>query len=135
MANTTYFLTEPAMEHIESMVVKAERVIDFTKQNVASGSTLDVFNVPAGAVILAGGVIAATGETSVTVTLGQDGDSGNDNIFGAGDVGTTGNAVTVANTFVPVYVGSSADVLRSVVGGANATTAVLKYWIIYIVIK
>lgn len=135
MANTTYFLTEPAMEHIESYVVKAQRTVDFSKKNVASGDTLDVFNIPAGAVILNAGVIAKTGQTGLTVTLGQDGDPGNDNLFGASDVGTAGNFATVGASWVPVYVGNSDEVLRSVVGGTNATTAVLTYYVVYAVIK
>lgn len=133
MGNTTYFLDPIVTQTLENSVVKVQRTVDFSKLNVASGSTLDIFNVPAGAAIINAGIYAKTGEASVTATLGQDGDSGNDNLIGATDVGTTGNIATTGEAYAPVVV-AAADVIRSAIGGANATTAVLTYWIVYTVV-
>ncbi len=60
MGNSTTFLTTPAAQRLGTQVVYAEREIDFTDENLASGSTMDVLRLPKGAVPLRSGVITKT---------------------------------------------------------------------------
>ena len=68
MGNSTTFLTVPAAQLLGTQVVYAEREIDFTKETVASGGTIDVLNLPKGAVVLSAGWITKTVNTG---TLGS----------------------------------------------------------------
>jgi hypothetical protein len=135
MGNTTKYLKTVPMEALENIVVKDEIRVSFADEAVASGGTLDLFTVPAGSYILGAGVYAIHGETSVTATMGTDGDSGNNDILAAIDVGTTGNSGVFAGQTIPPVFCPAQDVIRSAIGGANATDAILTYWIVYTVVK
>lgn len=135
MANTTTFLKTVPMVALENVVIKDEVRVDFALETVASGGTLDLFTVPAGAYILGAGVYAINGETSVTATMGTDGDSGHNDILAAIDVGTDGNSGVFAGQTIPPVFCPAQDVIRSAIAGAHATNAVLTYWIVYTVVK
>jgi len=64
MGNSTTFLTIPAAQRLGTQVVYAEREIDFTVENLASGSTMDVLKLPKGAVPLRAGWITKTVNTN-----------------------------------------------------------------------
>ena len=64
MGNSTTFLTIPAAQRLGTQVVYAEREIDFTVENLASGSTMDVLKLPKGAVPLRVGWITKTVNTN-----------------------------------------------------------------------
>ena len=68
MGNSTTFLTIPAAQRLGTQVVYAEREIDFTKEAVAASGTIDVLNLPKGAVILSAGWITKVVNTG---TLGS----------------------------------------------------------------
>ena len=71
MGNSTTFLTIPAAQRLGTQVVYAEREIDFTVENLASGSTMDVLKLPKGAVPLRAGWITKTvnNNTSAKIAL------------------------------------------------------------------
>lgn len=69
MGNSTTFLTIPAAQRLGTQVVYAEREIDFTVENLASDSTMDVLKLPKGAVPLRGGVITKVVNTDDTAKV------------------------------------------------------------------
>lgn len=69
MGNSTTFLTIPAAQRLGTQVVYAEREVDFTVENLASGSTMDVLRLPKGAVPLRGGVITKVVNTDATAKV------------------------------------------------------------------
>lgn len=69
MGNSTTFLTIPAAQRLGTQVVYAEREVDFTVENLASGSTMDVLRLPKGAVPLRSGVITKTVNTDNTAKV------------------------------------------------------------------
>ena len=69
MGNSTTFLTIPAAQRLGTQVVYAEREIDFTVENLASGSTMDVLKLPKGAVPLRSGWITKTVNTDANAKI------------------------------------------------------------------
>ena len=69
MGNSTTFLTIPAAQRLGTQVVYAEREIDFTVENLASGSTMDVLKLPKGAVPLRAGWITKTVNNAATAQI------------------------------------------------------------------
>jgi hypothetical protein len=135
MGNSTYFLDQPTAEHIGSFVVKAEKKVDFSKHNVASGSTTDIFNIPAGAIIITAGIHTITEQATVTLTLGTADDSGNNDLLAAAVTSTDGTGRVMANQTLPMVYCPAATTLRCAVAAANATTAVVTFSVVYAIVN
>ena len=69
MGNSTTFLTIPAAQRTGTQIVHAEREIDFSVENLAASSTMDVLKLPKGAVPLQAGWITKTVNTDDSAKL------------------------------------------------------------------
>lgn len=95
MGNSTTFLTIPAAQRLGTQVVYAEREIDFTVENLASGSTMDVLKLPKGAVPLRSGWITKTVNTDANAKIALSCPTANLNLVTAAALGNA-NAATIA---------------------------------------
>lgn len=95
MGNSTTFLTIPAAQRLGTQVVYAEREIDFTVENLASGSTMDVLKLPKGAVPLRAGWITKTVNTNATAKIALSCPTANLTLVAAAVLGNA-NAATIA---------------------------------------
>ena len=95
MGNSTTFLTIPAAQRLGTQVVYAEREIDFTVENLASGSTMDVLKLPKGAVPLRAGWITKTVNTNDTAKIALSCPTANLTLVSAAVLGNA-NAATIA---------------------------------------
>lgn len=95
MGNSTTFLTIPAAQRLGTQVVYAEREIDFTVENLASGSTMDVLKLPKGAVPLRAGWITKTINTDASAKIALSCPTANLALVAAAVLGNA-NAATIA---------------------------------------
>ena len=95
MGNSTTFLTIPAAQRLGTQVVYAEREIDFTVENLASGSTMDVLKLPKGAVPLRAGWITKTVNTDASAKIALSCPTANLALVAAAVLGNA-NAATIA---------------------------------------
>ena len=95
MGNSTTFLTIPAAQRLGTQVVYAEREIDFTVENLASGSTMDVLKLPKGAVPLRAGWITKTINTNENAKIALSCPTADLALVGADTLGNA-NAATIA---------------------------------------
>jgi len=130
MANTTFFKRN-APQPLESQKIFFESKIDFSKKNVVSGDSFDLCDIPKGAVISRIGWFVHTTQAGITFQVGNQND---DNVY-LSATGIGGNNTVVAVD--PTYSSATADVvpttstntLRVTVSGANATTAVVTFFV------
>ena len=95
MGNSTTFLTIPAAQRLGTQVVYAEREIDFTVENLASDSTMDVLKLPKGAVPLRAGWITKTVNTDANAKIALSCPTANLDLVAAAVLGNA-NAATIA---------------------------------------
>lgn len=95
MGNSTTFLTIPAAQRLGTQVVYAEREIDFTVENLAASSTMDVLRLPKGAVPLRSGWITKTVNTDDTAKIALSCPTANLTLVAAAVLGNA-NAATIA---------------------------------------
>ena len=95
MGNSTTFLTIPAAQRLGTQVVYAEREIDFTVENLASGSTMDVLKLPKGAVPLRAGWITKTVNANADAKIALSCPTANLTLVSAKTLGSA-NAATIA---------------------------------------
>ena len=95
MGNSTTFLTIPAAQRLGTQVVYAEREIDFTVENLASASTMDVLKLPKGAVPLRAGWITKTVNTDANAKIELSCPTANLTLVAAAVLGNA-NAATIA---------------------------------------
>jgi len=95
MGNSTTFLTIPAAQRLGTQVVYAEREIDFTVENLASGSTMDVLKLPKGAVPLRAGWITKTVNAEANAKIALNCPTANLTLVNAATLGNA-NAATIA---------------------------------------
>lgn len=95
MGNSTTFLTIPAAQRLGTQVVYAEREIDFTVENLASGSTMDVLKLPKGAVPLRAGWITKTVNTDTSAKIALSCPTASLTLVAAATLGNA-NAATIA---------------------------------------
>ena len=95
MGNSTTFLTIPATQRLGTQVVYAEREIDFTVENLASASTMDVLKLPKGAVPLRSGWITKTVNTDASAKIALSCPTANLTLVAAAVLGNA-NAATIA---------------------------------------
>ena len=95
MGNSTTFLTIPAAQRLGTQVVYAEREIDFTVENLASASTMDVLKLPKGAVPLRAGWITKTVNTNANAKIALSCPTANLTLVAAAVLGNA-NAATIA---------------------------------------
>ena len=69
MGNSTTFLTLPAAQRIGTERVYMEREIDFTVENLAATSTMDVLRLPKGCMPIRAGWICKTVNTDASARL------------------------------------------------------------------
>lgn len=137
MGNSTTFLSFPAAQLLGQNLVYAERKVDFSVENVASGSTLDVLRLPKGAIPLMLGAIANTHQDTVTFAI---------NVNTASITGLPATACTADNQVLATVAGAdddeggfvtkllaADDTVRVSIAAANATTAVMTFFAVYAV--
>lgn len=95
MGNSTTFLTIPAAQRLGTQVVYAEREIDFTVENLAASSTMDVLKLPKGAVPLRAGWITKTVNTDTSAKIALSCPTANLTLVAAAVLGNA-NAATIA---------------------------------------
>jgi len=64
MANSTFFLTQPAAQRIGTKEIFIEKIIDFALLNTAAGNSVDALNLPKGAIITHFGMKTVTINTT-----------------------------------------------------------------------
>lgn len=69
MANSTTYLDIPAVTKTGVDIVHAEKEVDFSKENVAIAGTIDVLNLPKGAVPVRNGWITKKVNTDATAKI------------------------------------------------------------------
>ena len=131
MGNSTTFLTIPAAQRLGTQVVYAEREIDFTVENLASGSTMDVLKLPKGAVPLRSGWITKTvnNNTSAKITLSCP--TANLTLVGAATLGNANAATITALTASKVM--AAEDTVRITASDADLAKAKIVVFIEYAV--
>ena len=122
MGNSTIFLTIPAVQRLGTQVVYAEREIDFTVENLASGNTMDVLRLPKGAVPLRSGWITKTVNTDDTAKIALSCPTANLTLVAAAVLGNA-NAATIA-ALTASQVLAAEDTVR--ITGSVATLAQAK---------
>jgi len=122
MGNSTTFLTIPAAQRLGTQVVYAEREIDFTVENLASGSTMDVLKLPKGAVPLRAGWITKTVNTDANAKIALSCPTANLTLVAAAVLGNA-NAATIA-ALTASQVLAAEDTVR--ITGSVATLAQAK---------
>lgn len=122
MGNSTTFLTIPAAQRLGTQVVYAEREIDFTVENLASGSTMDVLKLPKGAVPLRVGWITKTVNNDANAKIALSCPTANLTLVNAATLGDA-NAATIA-ALTASKVMAADDTVR--ITGSEATLAQAK---------
>ncbi len=122
MGNSTIFLTMPAIQRLGTQVVYAEREIDFTVENLASGNTMDVLRLPKGAVPLRVGWITKTVNADNTAKIALSCPTANLTLVSAAVLGNANAATITALTTSAVL--AADDTVR--ITGSAATLAQAK---------
>ncbi len=131
MGNSTTFLTIPAAQRLGTQVVYAEREIDFTVENLASGSTMDVLKLPKGAVPLRAGWITKTVNTNTGAKIALNCPTANLNMVSATVLGNANAATITALTTSAVL--AAEDTVRITGSVADLVQAKIVVFIEYAV--
>jgi len=131
MGNSTTFLTIPAAQRLGTQVVYAEREIDFTVENLASSSTMDVLKLPKGAVPLRAGWITKTVNTDTSAKIALSCPTANLTLVAAATLGDA-NAATIA-ALTASKVMAAEDTVRITASVANLAQAKIVVFIEYAV--
>jgi hypothetical protein len=131
MGNSTTFLTIPAAQRLGTQVVYAEREIDFTVENLASGSTMDVLKLPKGAVPLRAGWITKTVNTDTSAKIALSCPTASLTLVAAATLGNA-NAATIA-ALTASKVMAAEDTVRITASDANLAQAKIVVFIEYAV--
>ena len=131
MGNSTTFLTIPAAQRLGTQVVYAEREIDFTVENLASGSTMDVLKLPKGAVPLRAGWITKTVNTDTSAKIALSCPTASLTLVAAAVLGNA-NAATIA-ALTASKVMAAEDTVRITASDANLAQAKIVVFIEYAV--
>lgn len=131
MGNSTTFLTIPAAQRLGTQVVYAEREIDFTVENLASGSTMDVLKLPKGAVPLRAGWITKTINTDASAKIALSCPTANLALVAAAVLGNA-NAATIA-ALTASKVMAAEDTVRITASVADLAQAKIVVFIEYAV--
>lgn len=132
MGNSTTFLTIPAAQRLGTQVVYAEREIDFTVENLASGSTMDVLKLPKGAVPLRAGWITKTINTDTNAKIALNCPTANlDLVATAATLGNANTATIAALTASQVM--AAEDTVRITASEADLVQAKIVVFIEYAV--
>ena len=131
MGNSTTFLTIPAAQRLGTQVVYAEREIDFTVENLASGSTMDVLKLPKGAVPLRVGWITKTVNTNTGAKIALSCPTANLNMVDAAVLGNANAATITALTTSAVL--AAEDTVRITASVADLAQAKIVVFIEYAV--
>jgi hypothetical protein len=131
MGNSTTFLTIPAAQRLGTQVVYAEREIDFTVENLASGSTMDVLKLPKGAVPLRAGWITKTVNTDTSAKIALSCPTANLTLVAAATLGDA-NAATIA-ALTASKVMAAEDTVRITASVADLAQAKIVVFIEYAV--
>lgn len=131
MGNSTTFLTIPAAQRLGTQVVYAEREIDFTVENLASGSTMDVLKLPKGAVPLRAGWITKTINTNANAKIALSCPTANLTLVNAA-VLSDANAATIA-ALTASKVMAAEDTVRITASVADLAQAKIVVFIEYAV--
>ena len=131
MGNSTTFLTIPAAQRLGTQVVYAEREIDFTVENLASGSTMDVLKLPKGAVPLRSGWITKTVNNDTNAKIALNCPTANLNLVTAAVLGNANTATITALTASQVL--AAEDTVRITGSDADLVQAKIVVFIEYAV--
>lgn len=131
MGNSTTFLTIPAAQRLGTQVVYAEREIDFTVENLAASSTMDVLRLPKGAVPLRSGWITKTVNTDDTAKIALSCPTANLTLVAAAVLGNA-NAATIAALTTSAVLAAE-DTVRITASVANLVQAKIVVFIEYAV--
>lgn len=131
MGNSTTFLTIPAAQRLGTQVVYAEREIDFTVENLAASSTMDVLRLPKGAVPLRSGWITKTVNTNDTAKIALSCPTANLTLVAAAVLGNA-NAATIAALTTSAVLAAE-DTVRITASVANLVQAKIVVFIEYAV--
>ncbi len=135
MANTTYFLdsaaVNPSLSHTKCVFGKK---VDFSKENVLNGGTLDVLKLPKGFVATHAGFINITDQATVTFAMALVAPA--TALLAATDFGAASSSagqaqytITAGTAAANLVTADAGTTLRVTVGGANATTAVAYFFV------
>lgn len=119
MANSTTFLPKATYQHIEGKPTVASNTIDFTKENVAISGTIDVLNIPKGALVKNCYIITNTTEATVTVAVGDQASA--TQFLTAAVLGSAGNMRASVEAARKVY--TADNTVRLTIAAAKATAA------------
>ena len=131
MGNSTTFLTIPAAQRLGTQVVYAEREIDFTVENLASGSTMDVLKLPKGAVPLRSGWITKTVNANANAKIALNCPTANLTLVTAAVLGNAKAATIAALTTSAVL--AAEDTVRITASDADLAQAKIVVFIEYAV--
>ena len=131
MGNSTTFLTIPAAQRLGTQVVYAEREIDFTVENLASGSTMDVLKLPKGAVPLRAGWITKTINTDTNAKIALNCPTASLDLVAAAALGNANAATITALTSSQVM--AAEDTVRITASDAKLVQAKIVVFIEYAV--
>jgi len=131
MGNSTTFLTIPAAQRLGTQVVYAEREIDFTVENLASGSTMDALKLPEGAVPLRAGWITKTVNANANAKIALSCPTANLTLVDAAVLGNA-NTVKVASLTASAVL-TAEDTVRITGSEANLAQAKIVVFIEYAV--
>lgn len=131
MGNSTTFLTIPAAQRLGTQVVYAEREIDFTVENLASGSTMDALKLPKGAVPLRSGWITKTVNNDVNAKITLSCPTANLTLVAAATLGNA-NTATIA-ALITSAVLAAEDTVRITGSEADLAQAKIVVFIEYAV--
>lgn len=106
-----------------------ERTIDFSVQNMTSGDVVNMFSLPAGALVLYAGMEVLTAcTTSTTAAIGDGGSS--TRFIGQTAVATTGHKVVTDS--IAHYQYPTADILLLTLAGANPIVGKIRVYMVMV---
>lgn len=129
MSNSTKFLRFPSAQLLGQNIVYAEREVDFTLENCEIGNSVDVLNLPKGAVPLVAGWHVTTTEAMVEVALSCP--TASLTLKSAAVLGANDAAAAAYLTASEVL--AADDTMRVTVSAAKATAAKVVFFCIYAV--
>jgi hypothetical protein len=128
MAVNTAVTAETGAAALGSKIVIYQRTINFATNNLDTGDWFDLFQMPAGAIVLGGMVEIVTAGTATTdITIGVE--DGTELCTGANLDGTAGTCTAFTSTNV-VFDGTTIDLscdTANAVAGAVRVTAIVAY--------
>lgn len=127
MAVDTAVTVETGAAALGAKIVMYQRTINFATTNLTTGDWFDLFQPPAGALVLGGMVEIVTAGTATTdVTVGVE--AGTELLTGADLDGAAGTCTGFTNTAPVVFDGTTIDMscdTASAVAGAVRVTAIV----------